>query len=148
MQRLVLTRTSRSDEGTFGNIVAPDGKRFHTIELPWRENRRRISCIPASRYIAGWHTSLKFGIVPILRNVPNRDAILMHKGNYAGDVEKGYKSDYLGCIGIGLGLGSIALPNGKQQKMITSSAIACSQVFAQLRPGDFELVILEKFNVG
>ena len=145
MERLILVRTSTSEQGTFGQLTTPNGKKFHTVELPWRNNQRRISCIPAGRYRCGWHPSRKFGIVPILKNVPNRDAILMHKGNYAGDVQAGYKSDYLGCIGIGVGLASVRVGD-KMQKMITSSTIACEEVFRQLRPSEFEILISENFQ--
>lgn len=145
MDRLILVRTSTSEQGTFGQLTAPNGAKFHTIELPWKQNQRRISCIPPGRYVCGWHASRKFGIVPILKGVPNRDAILIHKGNYAGDVSLGYKSDYLGCIGIGKGVASIPVGT-KQQKMIISSAVACEEVFRQLRPSEFEILISEKFQ--
>lgn len=145
MQRCVLVRQSTGDQGTFGVIESPSGKRFFTIELPWRENKRRLSCIPAGRYTCIWHPSKKFGVVPLITGVPGRDAILMHRGNFAGDVTLGYSSDYLGCIGVGLGVAQRASA-GRTQKMIVSSAVACERLFSELRPEHFELLITEKFN--
>ena len=55
----------------------------------------RISvAIPAGRYAIGLHLSPHFGrLMPILEDVPGRQYILIHWGNYA------YNSD--GCILVG-----------------------------------------------
>lgn len=61
-----------------------------TLELPWKDNQRRISCIPEGNYQAIKHRSPKFGDTFWIQNVPNRSEILIHAGNYYRDT--------LGCI--------------------------------------------------
>ncbi len=70
-------------DGTNGEIWH-DGKLIcKSIELPWKENAKRISCIPEGRYslIIKWHET--FGWVLLLQNVPDRKGILMHAANSA-----------------------------------------------------------------
>lgn len=57
----------------------------YTIELPWRDNKRRVSCIPAGKYEVLRHKSPKFGDCYILANVPSRSGILIHVANDADD---------------------------------------------------------------
>lgn len=75
---------------------------FKTIELKWLENKRRLSCIPEDTYRVEKHVSPKFGNCFWIKDVKNRTAILIHKGNYAGSLNpKNGHSDTLGCILIG-----------------------------------------------
>lgn len=67
-----------------------------TLELPNRANVRNISCIPTGSYLVKKHFSEKFGECYHLQNVPNRDEILIHFGNF-------YK-DTRGCILLGTGV--------------------------------------------
>lgn len=64
-----------------------------TLELPWRNNEKRISCIPAGKYVAKTHSSPKFGRSLWLQDVEDRSEILVHVGNYHTDI--------LGCILVG-----------------------------------------------
>lgn len=64
-----------------------------TLELPWKNNKKRISCIPAGKYLAKAHNSPKFGRSLWLQDVENRSGILVHVGNYHTDI--------LGCILVG-----------------------------------------------
>jgi len=53
-----------------------------TLELPWLNNQHQISCIPVGAYpLVNWQ-SAKFGFCLRVCDVPNRDAILCHAGNY------------------------------------------------------------------
>lgn len=52
-----------------------------TIELDWKNNKRNESCIPAGFYAIEDHYSQKFKNVLLVKDVPNRDGILLHKGN-------------------------------------------------------------------
>src|SRR5690606_36480172 len=61
------------------------------IELPWRENRKRISCIPEGTYTMSKHYSAKHKWHYIIENVPNRSLILFHPANHA-------QNELLGCI--------------------------------------------------
>ena len=66
---------------------------FKTVELAWRNNKRRESCIPAGIYKAIKHHSPKFGPCLWFQNVPGRSEILMHPANFWHDL--------LGCVGPG-----------------------------------------------
>jgi hypothetical protein len=67
---------------------------IYTLEEPWRNNERRVSCVPKGTYECKPHTGLRFQNVWRLHGVPNRDAILIHAGNTTDDIE--------GCILIGM----------------------------------------------
>lgn len=86
------------DAGTFGSLLINGQPFCFTLELPWRENRPQLSCIPPSRYGVSIVRSPHFGRVYHVENVPGRANVLMHSGNYAGDVTKGFKTHVLGCI--------------------------------------------------
>ena len=76
--------------GTFGALRI-DGKVFCvTLELPYRDNEKFISCIPTGKYTCKKITTEKHGTTFIVTGVPNRTAILFHKGNTVDDVN--------GCI--------------------------------------------------
>lgn len=69
--------------GTNG-ILSLDGKEIcRTIELPWRGNQRRISCIPEGTYLIRKRYSNKFRWHFELLGVRNRDLILIHPANDA-----------------------------------------------------------------
>lgn len=98
-----LQRLEQDDEAMLGELRAPDGKHVcYTLENRWRNNQRRVSCIPAGRYrlvlrthggwnqrLAGFYPDIHEGALE-LSGVPNRDAILIHPGNFHGDTQ--------GCI--------------------------------------------------
>lgn len=69
------------------------------LELPWRENKKNISCIPRGRYRAWKRESAKHGHHIMLGDVPGRSMILIHAGN-------SYK-DTKGCILPGYEFGDI-----------------------------------------
>lgn len=55
----------------------------YTIELPWRDNKRRASCIPEGTYLLRKRYSEKFKWHFVLLDVPNRSCILIHPANDA-----------------------------------------------------------------
>lgn len=69
-----------------------------TLELPWLNNIRRESCIPAGTYDCERINHPKFGHCWLVKDVPQRDGILLHSGNFAS----GIKVDIEGCIMPGL----------------------------------------------
>lgn len=79
---LTLLRTY-NPKGTNSELVLNDLVVGYTIELPWLQNKRNISCIPEGKYQLvkryteerGWHIHLP--------NVPNRSWILFHPANDA-----------------------------------------------------------------
>lgn len=87
---LVLRRIYGA-QGTNGTITYQGLKVCHTIELPWRNNMRRLSCIPAGRYKLVERTYTKHGVQIGIPNVLQREAILIHAANDA-------MKELLGCI--------------------------------------------------
>lgn len=104
MLQATLTRETTGDTGTFGRLdLYRDGVKVfecQTAELPWRDNRRNVSCIKPGRYICEMRGS-SFGRVYELKRVEGRSNVLIHYGNWAGDESLGYVSDVEGCILVG-----------------------------------------------
>lgn len=100
---LVLQR-AYFKEGTNGTLFSSDEFLCHTIELPWINNKRNISCIPEGEYEVEPRFSKRFQHHFILKNVKGRSFILFHPANDA-------LKDLQGCIapvtylnGIGRGV--------------------------------------------
>ncbi len=55
----------------------------YTIELPWLDNKRKVSCIPEGSYNLIKRFSPKFGWHLHLENVKGRELILIHPANNA-----------------------------------------------------------------
>ena len=60
---------------------------FFTVEPPWKDNKRDISCIPAGTYIVKPFDSPKHGKCLLFENVPDRSFIEMHAGNSRLDTD-------------------------------------------------------------
>ena len=94
-----------------------------TLENPWKDNQRNISCIPEGEYkvrlrLARESASRDY-LHLLVQDVPNRDWILFHRGNTAKDTS--------GCILVGL---------GSQQDFVSNSVLA------------MDLLIKEILNLG
>ena len=63
----------------------------NTIELPWLQNERNVSCIPEGRYELRKRFIKKFGLHLLVVDVPDRSWILIHPANHA-------KTQLKGCI--------------------------------------------------
>ena len=50
MDKLLLVRLFSNDDGTFGKLTLPSGYSCFTAELPYRDNKKDISCIPKGLY--------------------------------------------------------------------------------------------------
>ena len=101
--KAILSRRYTNTQ-TFGRLILLDGERVRlqilTLELPWNGNQRRVSCIPEGKYEVHKIFSPKFGKCFLVNNVPDRDGILFHAGNYI-DLKAG-KVDSEGCILTGM----------------------------------------------
>src|SRR5690554_6437529 len=82
-----------------------------TIELPDFGNKKKTSNIPIGEYDVVKRNSAKYGNHFHILNVPNRDFILIHHGNYFTETE--------GCVLVGSDLtditkdGLVAVTNSK-----------------------------------
>ncbi|WP_051412154.1 DUF5675 family protein [Halonatronum saccharophilum] len=91
-----IDRTEMTNESTMGMLKVDGDLVGYTLELPWEDNKRRKSCILAGQYkafIRDKSTSRWNYNVIQLRNVPNRNAIQIHRGNKISHTK--------GCILIG-----------------------------------------------
>ncbi len=112
---VTLKRGSSTDQGTFSRLHF-GGNVVHTVELPWRDNRRQASCIPPGVYQCALVNSPRFGRVYGVQNVPGRSHILIHAANLAGDITAGWITQLHGCISPCEKLGAIKIPGGRMQR--------------------------------
>ena len=113
----LLLQRAYFKEGTNGTLFCSDKFLCHTIELPWKNNKRTISCIPEGVYQIEPRFSKRFQHHLILKNVKGRSFILFHPANDA-------IRDLQGCIapvthlsGIGRGVYS----RNAMQKLLSLS---------------------------
>jgi hypothetical protein len=102
---LILTR-KYFPEGTNGKLECEGKFICHMIELPWKENEKRISCIPEGEYFLRKRYSRKFAWHLELVAVKNRSLILMHPANNALRELNGCIAPVTKLSGPGLGLQS------------------------------------------
>lgn len=69
--------------GTTGKIFTGGYRIADTIELPWRDNLRNVSCIPEGVYNVIMYPSSKHGMRPLIEHVQGRSGILLHPANWA-----------------------------------------------------------------
>jgi len=100
MDTVVLTRYGSTPMGTFGQIVV-NGFKTYTVERPWMDNKRCISCIPGNRTYQMSLGTYNRGGYPAweLLDVPDRDYIKIHRANHSDQLK--------GCIALGLRLGYV-----------------------------------------
>ena len=142
MQAL-LKRFNYTDKQTLGDLIVfneRNGIEFvcKTLELPWLDNKRRVSCIPEREYTVKKHVSPKFGECFWVQDVEGRSEILIHKGNFAGSKNpRTGKPDILGCILAGVNHIDI---DGDGVKDITSSKKTMDRLLEVL-PDEFTIRI-------
>ena len=97
------------------------GSRYicETLELPWKDNQRQISCIPNGVYHVKHRHSQRFSHHLHLYDVENREFILIHPGNTTSDIR--------GCIVPGTRRGTLSgmpavLESKKAQEKIMNIA--------------------------
>jgi len=80
------------------------------LELPWKDNQQKVSCIPLGTYSVKRRHSDRFKEHFHIQDVPNRTWILIHPGNYYTQI--------MGCVLVGGGFSDINndwLPGCRQQ---------------------------------
>ena len=113
---LILNRTYFQD-GTNGVIFLAQEKICSTIELPWRNNEKRVSCIPEGRYALKKRFSQKLKSHILLTDVPDRDLILIHPANDALKELKGCIAPVLQHTSAGKGIHS-RFANERLKKLV------------------------------
>lgn len=102
---LTLYRTYNLN-GTNGAIFFKGMFVCFTIELSWKANKIGKSCIPEGQYELVFRTSKKFGKHLQVKNVENRNFILIHPANNALKELKGCIAPVSKITGPGLGISS------------------------------------------
>jgi len=120
---LLLIRDTFSDNSTIGELFINDERICDTLENPWLDNKRNISCIPVGEYkvrlrLARESASRDY-LHLLIQDVPNRSYVLVHIGNSPSETQ--------GCVLVGL---------GSQQDFVSNSRLA------------MDLLIKEILNLG
>jgi hypothetical protein len=135
---LVLSRQYNPNE-TQGIYIVMNGLaelfRCKCMELPWLDNQHDKSCIPGGRvYDVIKISTTKHPNSFLIQNVPGRDGIMIHIGNYA----TGLKIDTDGCQLPGLEFIDID-GNGTLDVAHSTDAM---KALNQFLPAAFKLYIL------
>jgi hypothetical protein len=82
---LLIIRDTFTEESTLGKLFL-NGEYFcDTLENPWKNNVRNISCIPDGIYDVRLRlpreSASRDYLHLLVKEVPNRDYILFHRGN-------------------------------------------------------------------
>ena len=116
---LLIIRDTFTEKSTIGRLFINGESFCDTLENPWIDNQRSISCIPKGRYKVRLRypreSATRDYLHLLVQDVPNRDWILFHKGNTAKDTS--------GCILVG---------NGRQQDVVENSSLAMDLVIQEI----------------
>ena len=136
MKQILITRIRRDDDiQTLGHLIVYDGikKVFecNSLELPWKDNKKNVSCIPDGSYWVDKYLSPTKGrgIVFQLSGVQGRSNAQIHKGNYYTDI--------LGCILPGAGFTDI----NKDGYLDVHSSGRTMDKLLEIMPDKFKLTI-------
>ena len=116
---LLLIRDTHSDTSTIGKLYLNGEMMCDTLENPWLDNQRNISCIPAGQYNVrlrlARESATRDYLHLLVQEVPNRSYILFHIGNTAKDTQ--------GCILVGL---------KRQQDFVSNSRLAMDLLMKEI----------------
>ena len=120
---LLILRDTFTEVSTIGNLYLNGEWLCDTLENPYLDNQRNISCIPAGQYKVRLRTARESAtrdyLHLLVKDVPERDYILFHIGNSAKDTR--------GCVLVGI---------GTEQDFVKNSRLA------------MELLMKEILNLG
>ena len=116
---LLLIRDTWTETSTMGQLFL-NGELFcDTLENPWKNNQRNISCIPKGKYDVDLRPARQSAtrdyLHLILKEVPNRDYILVHRGNKSSETR--------GCILVG---------KGTEQDIVYNSRLAMDLLMKEI----------------
>jgi hypothetical protein len=136
MYKAFLNRLHSSPHSTLGILTVYFGLtgvcKCCTLELPWKNNERKVSCIPAGGYVVGFRKATPHFKYPHyhVRDVEGRSGILIHRGNYTSDIE--------GCILVGTDWGDL---NKDGKTDIKNSKIALDRLYEAIGEKEWLLSI-------
>src|SRR5580700_11130593 len=125
------------DEGTNGEILYQDRLMVYSIELPWKNNQARVSCIPVGRYELVKRWSPKFGRHLQIMDVPGRELILIHPANEALRELKGCIAPVCLITGAGKGIRS-RLALKKLTSLVYGALDRHDKVFITIKKDHYE----------
>ena len=116
---LLIIRDTFTEKSTIGRLFINGESFCDTLENPWIDNQRSISCIPKGRYKVrlrlARESATRDYLHLLVQDVPNRDYILFHRGNTAKDTS--------GCILVG---------KGREQDIVENSRLAMDLVMQEI----------------
>ena len=128
MCTIKLKRTKYLFSETLGE-GSVGGFKFVTLELPWKNNQRKVSCIPPGTYKGVKRTSPKYGLHVHILDVPGRDLILMHNANFVTQLE--------GCVAVGEAIKDI----NADGTVDIANSVKTLKKLVSLLPDSFTIVI-------
>ena len=116
---LLLIRDEFTDKSTLGKLFL-NGEMFcQTLELPYLDNQRSISCIPEGEYKVRLRTAKESSsrdyLHLLVQDVKGRSYILVHIGNFPKDTK--------GCILVG---------QSRQQDRVNNSRLAMDLLMKEI----------------
>ena len=120
---LLILRDTFTEKSTIGRLFLNGELLCDTLELPYRDNQKSISCIPVGEYKARLRTARESAtrnyLHLLIEDVKDRSYILVHIGNFPADTK--------GCVLVGV---------GAEQDRVNNSRLA------------MELLVKEILNLG
>ena len=120
---LLIIRDTFTEVSTIGNLYLDGEWLCDTLELPYLDNQRNISCIPAGQYKVRLRlpreSATKDYLHLLVQDVTDRSLVLFHVGNKSSDTR--------GCVLVGI---------GTEQDFVKNSRLA------------MELLVKEILNLG
>ena len=119
MINLLIIRDTFTDESTIGELFLNGERLCDTLENPWLDNQKNISCIPVGEYPVrlrlARESATKNYLHLLIQDVPNRNYVLFHRGNTNADTQ--------GCVLVGL---------GSQQDFVSNSVLAMDLLMKEI----------------
>ncbi len=163
-----LERFEWDDDGTYSVLKGPAGFSCYAGELPLRLDQKgkrleNLGRIAPGIFRCSWAQSPSRKnpngtpeYTYKLEQVPDAEGVLIHSGNFCGDIKKEERlSDVQGCIILGRAILDIEIPetkrlkyniSRKKQKGVSSSHDAVSAFVNLLEKKPFMLTIKENFK--
>jgi len=115
-----ITRLEYGENETIGVLQLSCKVLCYTLELPWRDNKNDISCIPKGKYKCILAKYKDKGDRWLVQDVPDRTGVFIHAGNTHNDI--------LGCILPGSGIGYL-----NEDRAVLGSANAVNELMVKTK---------------